>query len=105
MTPLEHAEATSSKSNKKVYWKYDQDNLSDYGKVTPLEVAHVDIHEDAPKLDAEHIVLLKLKRLSRVRYSRCKAWTNGHGLIWDPLQEAWAYEYSLMLDTEEVAWA
>ena len=57
----------------------------DHGKVTPLEVAHMDVYEDALKLDAEHIVLLKLKRLSRVRHSRCKAWTNRHGLIWDPL--------------------
>ena len=45
----------------------------DHGKVTPLEVAHVDVHEDALKLDAEHMALLKPKRLSRVRHSRCKA--------------------------------
>ena len=73
--------------------------------MTPLEIAHVDIHEDASKLDAEYIVFLKLKRLSRVRYSRYKAWLNGHSLIWDPLQEAWAHKYSLTLNIEEVAWA
>ena len=46
---------------------------SEHSKVTPLEVAYVDVHEDAPKLNAEYIVLLKLKRLGRVRHSRCKA--------------------------------
>ena len=77
MTPLEYGEATSS--------KYNKNDLSDYGKETPLEVAYLDVYEDTPKLNAEYIVLLKLKRLGRVRYSRCKAWINGYGLIWDPL--------------------
>ena len=48
---------------------------SEYNKVTPLEVAYLDkaqIHEDTPKLDAEYITLLKLKRLSRIRHTRCK---------------------------------
>ena len=92
MTPSEHANETSM----------------EHGKVTPLEVAHLDeaqIHEDTPKLDAEYVALLKPKRLGRVRHSRCKAWTNGHGLIWDPLQEVWVHEHSLTLDIEEVAWA
>ena len=57
MTPLEYSRETSS----------------NYEKATPLEVTYIDIYKDTSKLDAEHIVLLKLKRLSRVRYSRCKA--------------------------------
>ena len=71
MTPLEHGRETSSEYGNK--------------KSIPLEVAYVDIYKDAPKLDAEYMVLLKPKRLSRVRYSRYKAWTNGYGLIQDPL--------------------
>ena len=59
--------------------------------MTPLEVAHLDeaqIHKDTPKLDAEYVTLLKLKRLSRIRHARCKVWVGGRSLIWDPLQEA-----------------
>ena len=85
MTPLEYGRETSS----------------NHKKATPLEIAHVDIHEDAPKLDAEHIILLKPKRLSRVRYSRYKAQTNRHGLIQDPLQEAQAHKHGLTLDKED----
>ena len=85
MTPLEYSEATSSKSNKKIYQKYDQDNLSDYGKVTPLEVAHINIHkhENIPKLDEVHLRLLGPKRPSRIRYTRYKVQV---------------YKYSLALD-------
>ena len=53
----------------------------DYSKVTPLEVAYIDIYEDTPKLDAEYIILLKLKRSSRIRHTRYKVWIGGHGLI------------------------
>ena len=83
MTSSEYSEAASSKSNKKVYQKYNKNTLSDQGKETPLEVAYMDIYKDTPKLDVEHVVLLKLKRLSRIRYSRYKAWLNGHDLILD----------------------
>ena len=60
----------------------------DHGKVTPLEVAYMDVHEheDVPKLDEVHLRLLRPKRLGRIRQSRYKAWT---------------YEYSLALDTKE----
>ena len=64
---------------------------SEYSKVTPLEVAYLDkaqIYEDTLKLDAEHVVLLKLKRLSRIRHARYKAWVGGHGLIYLPLKDA-----------------
>ena len=73
MTPLEYSEANSSKSNKKVYWKYNKNSFSDYSKETPLEVVYMNVHKGTPKLNAKYIVLLRLKRLSRVRYSRCKA--------------------------------
>ena len=80
MTPLEHSRKASledSKTahlrlNRKVYRKYNKNNLSNYSKETPLEVAYIDIHEDTPKLNAEYIVLLKSKRLSRIRQSRYK---------------------------------
>ena len=47
----------------------------DYNKVTPLEVAYIDIHKykDILKLDELYLRLLRLKRLSRIRYSRYKA--------------------------------
>ena len=63
----------------------------------------MDIHEDAPKLDAEYVVLLKLKRLSRIRHARYKVWVGGYSLIYLPLQEVSVYKHSLILDTEEVA--
>ena len=56
-------------------------------------------------MDAEYVVLLKPKRLSRIRYTRYKVRIGGYNLIYLPLQEVWVYEYSLTLDTEEVAWA
>ena len=45
----------------------------DYSKIYPLEIAYIDIYKDNPKLDAEYIILHKLKRLSRIRYSRYKS--------------------------------
>ena len=80
MTPSEYTNGTSLDYSKVTPSVLKKASL-DYGKVTPLEVTHVDIYKNAPELDAEHIVLLKPKRLSRIRHSRCKAWTNGHGLI------------------------
>ena len=65
----------------------------------------MDVHEDTPKLDAEYIVLLKLKRLGRVRYSRYKVQVGGYDLIYLPLKDAWMYKYTLTLDTNEKAWA
>ena len=50
------------------------------------------------------MVLLKLKRLSRIRHTRCKVWVGGHGLIYLPLKDAWIYEYTLTLDTNKKAW-
>ena len=60
----------------------------DHKKATPLEIAQVNIHEDALKLDAEHITLLRPKRLSRIRHTRYKAWVGGHSLIYLPLEDA-----------------
>ena len=41
----------------------------DYNKVTPLEVAYIDVYkrEDILKLDEVHLRLLRSKRLSRIR--------------------------------------
>ena len=85
MTPLEHDEATSSKSDKKVYWKYDKGDLSDYEKAIPLEVAHMDVYEyeDVLKLDEVYLRLLRLKRLGRIRYARYKVWVYKYGLALD----------------------
>ena len=54
----------------------------DYGKVTPLKVAYIDIYKykDILKLDEVYLRLLRLKRLSRIRYSRYKAWINRYDL-------------------------
>ena len=81
---------------------------SEHSKVTPLEVAYLDeaqIHEDTPKLDAKYVALLKLKRLSRIRYARYKVQVGGHSLIYLPLEDAQIYKYTLTLDTNEKAWA
>ena len=88
MTPSEHANETSI----------------EYGKVTPLEVAHLDeaqIYEDTLKLDAEHVALLKPKRLSRIRHARCKAWVYEYGLALDVQENAWVHDYGLTLDEED----
>ena len=52
--------------------EYSREKSLDYSKVTSLEVAHIDIYEDTPKLDSEYSILLKPKRLSKVRYRRYK---------------------------------
>ena len=88
MTPSEHANETSI----------------EYGKVTPLEVGHLDeaqIHEDTPKLDAEHVALLKPKRLSRIRHTRYKAQVYEHGLALDIQENAQVHDHSLTLDEED----
>ena len=82
-TPLKLNKAASSKSDKKVYQEHGYKPSLDQEKATPLEVAHIDIYEDTPKLDAEYIVLLKLKRLGRVRHSRYKAQIYKYGLALD----------------------
>ena len=95
MTSLEYGNKTPSEYTNGTGLKHDKVTPSvlkeaslDNGKVTPLEVTHIDTHKDASdKLDEVHLRLLRLKRLGRVRHSRFKAWINGHGLIWDPLQE------------------
>ena len=123
-TPLKLNEAGSSKADKKVHQEYshkpslDQEKVTpseytnetsiEYNKVTPLEVAHLDevqIHEDTPKLDIEHVVLLKLNRLSRIRHTRYKVWVGGYNLIYLPLEDAQIYEYTLTLDTNKKAQA
>ena len=101
MTPSEHSEAASSKSDKKVHQEHGHKPSLDQEKVTPLEAAHIDVHKDTPKLDAEHIALLKPKRLSRIRHARCKAWVGGHSLIYLPLKDAWIHNHSLTLDEED----
>ena len=52
--------------------KYSKTAGLDYEKATPLEVAQVNIHNDTLKLDAEYIILLRPKRLSRIRHTRYK---------------------------------
>ena len=104
MTPSEHGEAASSKSNKKVYWEHGHKPSLDQEKVTPLEVTHLDeaqIYEDTPKLDAEHMALLRPKRLSRIRHARCKAWAHEHSLTLDMEEVAWAQQNGLILDPQE----
>ena len=68
ITPLEHGREESL----------------DYSKVIPLEVAHIDAHENASdKLDEVYLRLLRLKRLGRIRHARCKAWVYEYGLALD----------------------
>ena len=70
--PSEYTNGTGLEYNKVTPSVLKEASL-DYSKVTPLEIAHMDVYKDTPKLDGEYIVLLKLKRLDRVRYSRYKA--------------------------------
>ena len=56
-------------------------------------------------MDVEYVVLLKPNRLSRIRYTRYKAWVGGYDLIYLPLEDAWIYKYTLTLDANEKAWA
>ena len=80
MTPLKYSNKTPSEYTNGTSLDYDKitplvlkEASLDYSKVIPLEVAYIDTHKDTPKLNAEHIVLLKPKRLSRIRYTRYKA--------------------------------
>ena len=88
-TPSEHTNETSLEHNKVTPSVLKEASL-DYSKVTPLEVAHIDAYEykDIPKLDEVYLRLLRPKRLSRIRYTRCKAWIGGYGLIYLPLKDA-----------------
>ena len=102
-TPLKLNEAASSKSDKKVYWKYNKDDLSDHKKAIPLEVAHMDIYKykDILKLDEAYLRLLRLKRLSRIRHARCKVWVCEYGLVLDIQENVQMHDYGLILDKKD----
>ena len=58
----------------------------DYSKVNPLVVTYLD--KNTLKLDAEYVVLLKLKRLRKLRYTRHKVLIGEYSLIFLPLKDA-----------------
>ena len=73
-TPSEHTNGTGLEHNKVIPSVLKEASL-DHSKVTPLEVAHIDVHEykDILKLDEAHLRLLRPKRLGRIRHTRYKA--------------------------------
>ena len=104
-TPSEYTNGTGFEYNKVTPLVLKEASL-DYIKVTPLEVAHIDIHEykDILKLDELYLRLLRLKRLSRIRHTRYKVWMEGYDLIYLPLEDAQIYKYILTLDTNKKTW-
>ena len=67
-TPSEYTNGTGLEHNKATPSVLKEASL-DYGKATPLEVAHIDVYEyeDIPKLNEAHLRLLRPKRLGRTR--------------------------------------
>ena len=100
-TPSEHTNGTGLEHNKATPSVLKEASL-DHGKVISLEVAHIDVHEDAPdKLDEVHLRLLRPKRLGRIRHARCKAWVYEYGLALDIQENAWVHDHGLTLDEED----
>ena len=60
------------------------------------------VHEynDILKLDEVYLYLLRLKRLSRIRYTRYKVWVYKYGLALDIQENVQVHNYGLILDKE-----